>query len=150
MDMSYQEKSIAGSLVATLLVYGYYFAGVLRKIGEPTFAGTGLGRLILAVIAIIVIQVVYQIALAVESHPEPKDERDILIEAKAYRNGYFALATGAFLVIGAVIAAELAHDTAPTHIVVTPFLVVNLVLLFMVIAEVVKLATQLLYYRKGF
>jgi hypothetical protein len=150
MEMSYQEKSIAGSLAAMLVVYGYYFAAVLRDMGQPQFAGTGLGRLILAVIAIVVIQVVYQIVLALESKPEPKDERDILIEAKAYRNGYFALATGAFLVIGAVIAAGLASSAAPTRIVVTPFLVVNLVLLFMVLAEFVKLATQLLYYRRGF
>ncbi len=150
IDMSYQEKSIAGSLVATLVVYGYYFAGVLRNIGEPEFAAKGLGRLMLMVIAIIVIQIVYHIVLALESKPEPKDERDILIEAKAYRNGYFALATGAFLVIAVVIAAGLAREAAPTRIIVTPFLVVNLVLLFMVLAEVVKLVTQLLYYRKGF
>jgi len=150
MDMSYQEKSIVGSLLAMLLVYGYYFAAVLRNVGQPEFAASGLGRLILAVIAIIVIQVVYQIVLALESKPEPKDERDILIEAKAYRNGYFAFATGAFLVIGVVIAAGLARDATPTRIIVTPFLLVNLVLLFMVLAEVVKLVTQLLYYRRGF
>jgi hypothetical protein len=150
MDMSYQEKSIAGSLLAMLVVYGYYLAAVLHHMGEPTFAAAGLGRLIWAVIAIIVIQIVYQIALAVGDHPEPKDERDVLIEAKAYRNGYFAYGTGAFLVIGIVIAAGLASAAAPTHITVTPFLLVNLVLLFMVLAEVVKLVTQLLYYRKGF
>jgi len=148
MDMSYQERSIAGSLIAMLVVYGYYFAAVLRDMGRPGFAGGGLGRLIFAVIAIIVIQIVYHIVLALESKPEPKDERDILIEAKAYRNGYFALASGAFFVISAVIVAGLARDAAPTGIVVNSFLV-NLVLLFMVIAEVVKLATQLFYYHKG-
>jgi hypothetical protein len=150
MDLSYQEKSIAGSLMVMLLVYGYYFAGVLHHVGEPQFGASGLARLIWAVIAIVVIQIVYQIALALESHPEPKDERDVLIESKAYRNGYFAYGTGAFLVIAMVIAAGLMGDAAPTRIVVTPFLVVNLVLLFMVLAEVVKLVTQLLYYRKGF
>jgi hypothetical protein len=150
MDMSYQEKSIAGSLIAMLLVYSYYFAGVLHHAGEPRFATAGLARLIWAVIAIIIIQIVYQVALALGSHPEPKDERDVLIEAKAYRNGYFAYGTGAFLVIALVIAAGLASDAAPTHLIVTPFLVVNLVLLFMVLAEVIKLVTQLLYYHKGF
>jgi len=150
MEMSYQEKSIFGSLVAMLVVYGYYFAAVLHNIGKPEFAATGLGRLILAVIAIIVIEVVYHIVLALESKPEAKDERDILIESKAYRNAYFALSTGAFLVIASVIAADLARDAAPTRILVTPFLVVNLVLLFMVLAEVVKLVTQLLHYRRGF
>lgn len=141
MDMSYQEKSIAGSLLAMLVVYGYYFAAVLRHSGQVGFA---VGRLIFTVIAIIVIEIAYHIALALQSRPEPKDERDILIESKAYRNAYFAYGTGAFLVISVVIAAGLAGNL------VTPFLLVNLVLLFMVLAEVVKFVTQLLYYRKGF
>ena len=29
MNLSYQEKSILGSLGALLIVFGYYFAGVL-------------------------------------------------------------------------------------------------------------------------
>ncbi len=149
MDLSYQEKSILGSLLAMVIVYGYYFANALRHADEPEFGGGGIGRLILAVVAIIVIQIVYHIILALESKPEPKDERDVLIECKAYRNGYFALATGAFLVIGAVILAALARDAAPARIIATPFLIVNLVLLFMVLAELVKLLTQLFYYRKG-
>lgn len=149
MDLSYQEKSILGSLLAMVIVYGYYFANALRHAGEPEFGGGGIGRLIFAVIAIIVIQIVYHIILALDSRPEPKDERDVLIECKAYRNGYFALATGAFLVIGGVIMAVLARDAAPTRIIVTPFLIVNLVLLFMVLAELVKLLTQLFYYRRG-
>ena len=141
MDMSYQEKSIAGSLLAMLVVYGYYFAAVLRHSGQLDFA---LGRLIFAVVAIIVIEIVYHILLSLQTKPEPKDERDILIESKAYRNAYFAYGTGAFLVISVVIAAGLAGSS------VTPFLLVNLVLLFMVLAEVVKFVTQLLYYSKGF
>ena len=120
MDMSYQEWSLTGSLAAMLVVCGYYFAAVLRHVGQLDFA---LGRLIFAVIAIVVIEIVYHIVLALETHPEPKDERDVVIEAKAYRNAYFAYSTGAFLVISAVIAAGLAR------IAITPFLVVNLVLL---------------------
>src|SRR5271166_6150138 len=146
MDMSYQEKSIAGSLLAMLVVYGYYFTAVLRHAGQLDFA---IGRLIFAVIAIIVIETVYHIVLALESKPEPKDERDILIESKAYRNAYFLLAAGAFLVIGCVIMAGLARDAAPTRIVVTPFITVNLVLFFMVLAELMKFLTQLYYYRRG-
>jgi len=149
MDLSYQEKSILGSLLAMVVVYGYYFAAVLRDAGRPEFDGGSLARLILAVIAIIVIEIVYHIVLALESKPEPKDERDILIECKAYRNAYFLLATGAFLVIACVIMATLAREAAPTRIIVTPFITVNLVLLFMVLAELMKFLTQLFYYRQG-
>jgi len=149
MDMSYQEKSILGSLLAVVVVYGYYFASVLRDFGHPEFDGGSLGRLVFAVIAIVVIEIVYHIVLALESKPEPKDERDILIDCKAYRNAYFLFATGAFLVIGWVIMAGLVRDAAPTRIIITPFLMVNLVLLAMVVAELMKFLTQLFYYRRG-
>ena len=60
-----------------------------------------MARLVFAVVAIVVIEIVYHIVLALESKAEPKDERDILIECKAYRNAYFLLASWcAFLVIG--------------------------------------------------
>src|SRR5208337_3059236 len=145
MDLSYQEKSILGSLLTMVVVYGYYFASVLRDTSEPAFGGASVARLIFAVIAIVVVEVVYQIVLALESKVEPKDERDILIECKAYRNAYFLLASGAFLVIASVIM----RDAAPARIAVTNFITVNLVLFFMVVADVMKFLTQLFYYRRG-
>jgi hypothetical protein len=149
MDLSYQEKSILGSLLAMVVVYGYYFASVLRDAARPEFDGGSLGRLMLTVIAIIVIEIAYHIALALESKTEPKDERDVLIECKAYRNAYFLLAVGAGLVITWVIVAGLVRDAAPTRIILTPFITVNLVLFAMVMAETVKFLTQLFYYRWG-
>ena len=149
MDLSYQEKSILGSLLAFVVVFGYYFAAVLRDLGRHEFVAGMVGRLVLAVIAIVVIEIVYHIVLALESKPEPKDERDILIECKAYRNAYFLLASGAFLVIAWVIMTNLASNVAPTRIAVTSFITVNLVLFFMVVADLMKFLTQLFYYRRG-
>jgi hypothetical protein len=146
-NMSYQEKSILGSLTAMLVVYGYYFAGILRGNHGGEFGGRTMGRLIWAVIVLVVIEIVYHIVLALETGAEPKDERDILIESKAYRNAYFFLASGVFLSIAAVILGNLSRE-APT-ITITPFATVNLVLFFMVIAEIVKYLTQLFYYRQG-
>jgi hypothetical protein len=149
MDLSYQEKSILGSLLAVAVVYGYYFAGVVRDTSRPEFEGRNVERLVFTVVAIVAIEVVYHIILALESKVDAKDERDLLIECKAYKNAYFLLATGAFLVIGSVILANLRYTVALTRIIVTPFLTVNLVLFFMVLAELVKFVTQLFYYRKG-
>ena len=146
-DMSYQEKSILGSLTAMLVVYGYYFAGILRGDHGAEFGCGTLGRLIWAVIVLVVIEIVYHIVLALETGAEPKDERDILIESKAYRNAYFFLASGVFLSIAAVILGNLSRES-PT-LTITPFATVNLVLFFMVIAEIVKYLTQLFYYRRG-
>ena len=148
MDMSYQEKSILGSLFAFVVVFGYYFTAVLRDLGRPDFDGGTVGRLVFAVIAIVAIEIVYHIVLALESKPEPKDERDVLIECKAYRNAYFLLAGGAFCVIVWVAMANpvraVGSATGATN-----FITVNLVLFFMVMADLTKFLTQLFYYRRG-
>ncbi len=149
MDMSYQEKSILGSVLAFVVVFGYYFVAVLRDLGRGEFVGGMVPRLVGAVIAIVVIEIVYHIVLALESRAEAKDERDILIECKAYRNAYFLLASGAFTVIVWVIVANLAPAAASTRIAVTNFVTVNLVLFFMVVADLMKFLTQLFYYRQG-
>ncbi len=148
MDLSYQEKSILGSLLSMVVVYGYYFSRALNDIGRADFASRTIGRLIFTVVAIVVIEIVYHIVLALETGVEPKDERDVLIERKAYRNAYLSLATGAWLMITYAIAAGLLSDTAQS--ILTPFLTVNLLLLAMVAAELTKLLTQLFYYRRGF
>jgi hypothetical protein len=95
MNLSYQEKSIWGSMVATLAVYGVYFGSGAR------------GGLIGTIILLIIIQIVCQIAIAVVARPEPKDERDRTIERKAWRNGYVLLVTGTLVCMLAPTARSL-------------------------------------------
>lgn len=137
MNLSYREKSTWGWLAAMVLVFGYYFATVFGAARGPVHGGA-LARLVGAVIVLIVIEVGAQIVIAIEAKVEPRDERDVLIASKAYRNAYFALAVGAFLLMTCVILFDL-----------TPFVTVNLIMLFMVLSEVFKSATQLFYYRRG-
>src|ERR1700685_4345926 len=112
MDRSYQEKSILGSLLAMVVLYGYYFANVFHHVRQSEFNGGRIGCPIFTVVAIIAIEIIYHIVLASEEKPERKDERDILIEGKAYRNAYFLIAVGANLVIAYVIVASLVGDAA--------------------------------------
>ena len=119
-DITYQEKSIWGQLIATLVVYGRYFIS-----GSPgSLAGT--------IVLLVIIQIVAQIAIAVANRPEPKDERDRLIDAKAYRAGYLLLVTGTILCMNIVVS--------PT---------VNALLMALVASEAGKSITQLYYYRRG-
>jgi hypothetical protein len=118
MSLSYQEKSICGSLIATLVVYGRYFL----------FGG----GLIETIVLLVVIQILCQIAIAVLARPEPRDERDRLIEMKGYRVGYLLLVTG--------IIACMTVGLRPT---------VDALLLALVVAETGSSITQLYYYRRG-
>jgi hypothetical protein len=146
MDMSYQEKSILGSLLALVIAYGWYFSSLVRHWGDES---NSLGRLILAVIVIVAIETVYNIVLALESKPQAKDERDGMIASKAYRNAYFFLYFGAGLIMTCALGLEIISSAPSIRITVTPFLILNTVLMFMVAAELVKFLTQLFYYRKG-
>ena len=119
MNLSYQEKSIWGSLIATLIVYGRYFAA-----GSHGLVGT--------IIVLVIIQIVCQSAIAIVSKPEPADERDRLIAAKACRNGYFLLVTGVIACMNIGIN-----------------LGVNALLLALVVSEIGKSITQLYLYRRG-
>ena len=137
MNLSYREQSIWGSLAITLIVYGYYFATVFSGAQPSQIDRTALARLIGAVFVIVVIEIAYHILIALKSKVEPKDERDILIETKAYRNAYLLVAD-LFTLMGTVVVFGL-----------TPLLTVNLMLLSVVISEIVKYLTQLFFYRRG-
>lgn len=81
MGLSYQEKSIWGSLVATVLVYGYYLATPER-------------HLALALIGMTVIQIAFQIVIAITNRVEKPDERDRLIEARGEKIAHRLLISG--------------------------------------------------------
>jgi hypothetical protein len=138
MSLSYREKSTLGSLAAILVGYGYYFRAVLRSPRPAEFTGGTLRLLLSAVFIIVVIEVVYQIMVAVTSKVDPKDERDILIGARAYRNAYAILVGAVFCLMGVIVFFGM-----------TPYLIVNFALLSVVMADVVKFLTQLFYYQWG-
>jgi hypothetical protein len=150
MDMSYQEKSTLGSLLIMAAVYGSYFAKAFRHLGQAQFDRSTLSRLMGTVIVIIVIEIVYHILLAIDHSGAPsKDERDLLIDGKAYRMAYFTMFSGMSLVIAWLILAGAVGEAMPGKLSVAPFLMVNIILLVLVLTELLKFAAQLFYYRWG-
>jgi hypothetical protein len=137
MDLTYREKRIWINLVTQLFVYAVYFVGLWH-------GKVNLGS---AVVAIVVLQIVLQIGLAVTDRPSPKDERDIAIERIAYRNAYFVLAWAiagcmALLTVH-VLDPGFRPDLAPG-----PFAIVNVLLFLLLLAELGKLLSQLVLYRR--
>lgn len=149
MDWSYQEKSIAGSLAATVLVYGNYFGGSLRQWLDGTPEEHPVARLLSTVALLVTIEVVYQIVVAIADRPAPKDERDRSIDAKANRNAYGVLVVGLAHLIGCVLIAEGVSSPAWPPLPLTPFLMAQAALAALIAAEVVRDVTQLYYYRAG-
>lgn len=151
MDLSLEEKSIVGSLLLTVGLFGYYFIQVIEVFtGSNSVDVLGLPKkLIGIVIALVVVEIVYYIAIALTSPDEDADERDKLIEAKATRISYFVLAAGCITTIGHLffsrIAADMLADVTSSQIV----FVANLLVFSFIVAEVVGFAMQLHYRRRG-
>jgi hypothetical protein len=139
MGISYREKSLYASLIAELVVYGPYFF-LHRQNSVNKVAGM--------IIAIIVLQVVLQSIIALVTRNRMTDERDRLIELRGYRAGYLTIAT--LMVVGLGLLwfhATVGHLELEHRMVGLHFLSVFFGML--VIADIVKTATQIVSYRRA-
>jgi len=138
VNLSYREKSLWGTLAVTMAVYGYYFGRALTGTHPAEFDAASISRVVAAVVVLVAIEVAYEIVLAVTSKVDPKDERDILIESKAYRNAYLLLVGATFWLMWTIVAQQMRS-----------YMAVNLMFLSVVAAEIVKSVTQLFLYWRG-
>lgn len=133
--MGYQEKRVWILFGTQLALYGSYFWLLHHR-------NIHLVDTLYLVLAIIVAQIVLQSLLAMTSNPERRDERDRVIESRAYRIGYFVLLTGLAVMI-ALIAHHLGFLAA-----LTAAAVINTLLFAVAAAELTKLVTQMVLYRR--
>jgi hypothetical protein len=145
MEMTFREKGLWGSALATLLVYGNYFATAGLFGGERS----GMMRLVGTVVLLVVVEVAFEIVINIVDRPEPADERDRQIEGKGYRSGYAVATVGLVLLL---IGYGVVHATDGARIGdewLEPMAIIQLLLLVLVVAEVAKSATQIFHYRRG-
>lgn len=138
--MSFREKSAWISLITYGVVFGGYFLTLWRAWDESYAQGLSIGLMIGAVVALIIVAIVLNTVIAL-FHPKtanaPADERETMIDLKAERIASYTLSIGVICLIGALLMGWNA------------FLVANLLLASMVIAELVKALAQIAYFRAG-
>ena len=152
MDLSFQEKSIAGSLAITCLLFGWYFSQVFEVLMSDSSEAVASLPLVLigVVIAVVIVEIVYHTVIALASRPEEEDERDRLIEARATRIAYFVLATGCILTIGHTLLGVYFEADIGRRIIINPVMTANYILMSFILSEITGFAMQLYYYRRGF
>ncbi|HEV2289282.1 MAG TPA: hypothetical protein VGR81_10050 [Candidatus Acidoferrales bacterium] len=126
------------SLVTMSVIYANYFWS-LRRSGAGIF-GPHSGDLLGTIVALAVAQVVLTVAVAIFSPKEakvPRDERDKLIDLRASRFAYLALA-------GSVACACFFGGFNPPIIFDT-----NALLFILVVVEVLRSGCQIIQYRRG-
>lgn len=138
-SFSYQEKSLYGSLVAELGVYGPYFVLHQRN---------SVNRIAGMIAAVVVLQILLQSLIAAFTRNRIKDERDRLIELRGYRAGYITLAGLMVLGLGMLwLHTTAGHMHLDSRVVGLHFLNVFFGMLFT--ADIVKTASQLIAYRRA-
>jgi hypothetical protein len=136
--MSFREKSAWISMLSMSGIYGFYFWSVIHA--GPQSGSFHFGGLLATVIALVVVQVVLTVAVAIFTPREakaPRDERDKLIELRAMRVAYAGLATSVALAcfFGAF-NPPIVFNT-------------NSLLFILVTAEIMRSACQIIQYRRG-
>ncbi len=138
--MSFREKSAWIALVTYGAVFGGYFFLLWQNWADSYGRFLSIGLLVGAVLALVVIAATLTIVAALLNPKEanaPADEREMLIDLKAERTASYTLTVGVIMLIGALLLGWNAH------------LVANLLLASMVVSELVKATTQIVYYRRG-
>jgi hypothetical protein len=136
--MSFREKTAWISMLSMLAIYGFYFWSVIHA--GPQSGGFHFGGLMETIIALVVVQTVLTVTVAIFTPKEakaPRDEREKLIELRAMRVAYSGLATSVALAcfFGAFDPPILFNTNALLFILVT--------------AEVLRSACQIVQYRRG-
>lgn len=130
--MTFREKSAALTLASLILFAGLYGWRVLRG---PMDAHQAVRLLVSLILIQCVVLIIAHILAAIRRRPEALDERDRLVELRGPRNAYFVLVCG---VVG-VMALALVGAPAVS--------LVHALMAALVTAEVVRFASQLVYYR---
>jgi len=138
-SLSYREKTLYASLAAELLVYGPYFFFHQQN---------SVNKVAGMIVAIIALQTVLQLMIAVVTRSRVTDERDRLIELRGYRAGYLTIATLMVVGLGMLwFHATFGQLRLDSHMVGLHFLSVFFGML--VIADIVKTAAQIVAYRRA-
>ena len=136
--MSFREKSAWISMLSMAGIYTGYFWSVLHQGHQD--GSSHWGGLLMTIVALVVIQVVLTLAVAIAAPKEakaPRDERDKLIELRAMRVAYSGLASSVALAcfFGAFNPPILFNTNALLFILVT--------------AEMARVGCQIIQYRRG-
>lgn len=141
-SLSYQERSLYGSLAAELIVYVPYFVLHFHQQGS-------VNRIAGVIFSIIVLQIILQSIIAALTRHRVTDERDKLIQLRGYRAGYLTLAS--LMVVGLGLLWMHTQANAGHFPVRSEFLAMHFLNVFfgmLVISDIVKTVAQIIAYRR--
>lgn len=155
MNMTLKEKSTWLSLVATLLVFGWYtlkvFSIDMQSMSEEEAINLAMSNLSSAILYIIIIEIIFQslIAAAGKKIEIEGDERDRLIAYTANNSGYWVLSVGVIITIGQLLLPHaLGMQATIKSYFPLPLFEMHILLFAFILSEIVRFTHQIVLYRK--
>lgn len=151
-DFSIREKNLWFEFLVDIVVALYYYPRVLGLLwrGDGALSGAAMTDLIINTVMVAVgASVLISILLHTQQKPEPRDERDYMIEARS--NLWFSrvLVVGVLAVIGTVVFHQFNPWSAQALLPLTPLVLAHLLLFVLMLASMVNSVLRLLMYRLG-
>lgn len=148
---AYSKREIM--LVGTFLIEaisGIYYFYHWVKIGDHTqiLDSNMVSIVVYIVIFSAVAGSVLSLIIYGKNDEDAKDERDLIIEVKSYRYGFYAITTFISLLIGQMVVNHLWGSDKFTDL--TLPIIANLLLMIIILAWAVVSAVQLFFYRRGY
>lgn len=153
--MAFREKIIWSTLLITLAIWGWYFAGFVTALKAGHFdQGAATGNFITTVILMVAVQAVTAILIAVTSGKGatlPADARERAFALEAYRPAYFVLSACVVTLMGAgPVLLRIANEWQPAPPPgMAPVLLANALLASLVLAQLAHSGWQIVRYRMG-
>jgi len=134
-----KEKYIKYELGLTLLFFAYYIFLTIESFSSTQNAISIYFNVAVGY-TISIILLVLLLLITTKTNDIENDERDSLIESKAYRNGFFSIVG----IINLLIILALFNDKF-----FEPFILFNILFSTLFVAHIIQSITQIFYYNKG-
>jgi hypothetical protein len=139
-DMSFREKSAWVSFLCILGVFTPFFWNSYQQYSGALDSRSAVGTAFALLALFVALEIVLHVALALLSPKDartPKDERERQIELRATFIAFQVLVVGAMCAVGAV------------HLTRSAWVIHQVALLAIVVAQLVKFGMQILLFRRG-
>lgn len=152
--MSYKERSIWVSLAITLYIWFNYFSTLYWSIQQDALTiGIMQSALLKVVIMTIVLEILHQIVIAMIDNKNAnydEDERDKKITLLGTQNAYYILSFTIMAAVLHLLFPVMSQTLESVLSLSNEYVIINIIILGVLVAEVVKFSTQIFYYRRGF
>ena len=146
--MSRREIYAWCSLGLTSAILGYYLISVFGLPAGLENYGEYITGLIWRVIGVaFVVEFVLDLLNSTKLGGVDKDERDILIESKGFRNAYYFLMAALIALVANVLISDfLTKASGENQFLALPFMKFHVLVFILFLASIIKSITQLVYY----